>query len=117
MADLERYPEGDAESILAYRLTRPVLPHVLIDELQAEVGAEATMHLAFEGDIAAASEEQPVIIYLPEEVNLRQLNRVLAQHDPNPPPHEMDVIRAKLANDEPLLTQEVFQALKYLLGA
>jgi hypothetical protein len=117
MADVERYPDGDVEgSVLAYKLKRPVLPHVLIEELRDEVG-EAAQHMAFEGDITVASEDDPVIIYLPEGVNLKQLSRVLASHDPNPPPHEMDVIRAKLANDEPLLTQEVFQALKYLLGA
>jgi hypothetical protein len=118
MADLERYPDGDVEEdgLLAYRLFRPVLPHVLVEELEAEAGLEA-LHLTIEGDIDAASEESPVIIYVPEAVNTKHLTRVLASHDHNAPPHPMDAIREKLGRDDELTMEEVSQALKFLLGA
>jgi hypothetical protein len=118
MADLERYPDGDVEEngLLAYRLFRPVLPHVLVEELEAEAGTEA-LHLTFEGDISAASEEDPVIIYVPETVNTKHITRVLASHDHRAAPHAMDAIRMKLDHDEQLTMEEVSQALKFLLGA
>jgi hypothetical protein len=118
MADLERYSEGDMEEngLLAYRLFRPVLPHVLVEELEAESGVQA-LHLSFEGDISAASQEDPVIIYVPESVNTKHLNRVLASHDHSVAPHVMDAIREKLSRNEQLTTEEVSQALKFLLGA
>jgi hypothetical protein len=117
MADLERFPDGDVEgSVLAYRLFRPVLPHVLVEELEAEAGAEA-LHLSFEGDISTASQEDPVVIYVPETVNTKHLTRVLASHDHRVAPHAMDAIREKLGRNDELTTEEVSQALKFLLGA
>lgn len=118
MADLERYPDGDLEeeALLAYRLFRPVMPHVLVEELEAEAGTQA-LHLSFEGDISAASEEAPVVIYVPEAVNTKHITRVLASHDHSTAPHAMDAIKGKLSRNEQLSIEEVSRALKFLLGA
>jgi hypothetical protein len=117
MADLERYSDGDIEAagLLAYRLFQPVLPHVLVEELEAEAGTQA-LHLTIEGDINAASRDEPIVIYVPEAIQTKHLSRVLDSHDHNPPPHAMDAIRAKLGRNEELTMEEVTQALKFLLG-
>jgi hypothetical protein len=116
MAELERYPEGDVEDFLSgYKISKPFVPHVLDEELATELG-RPKVDIAFEGDPATASVEEPVIVYLPHDIPVKQVARILAAHDTSEPVDPLADIKEKLRRDEGLEGPEIGAVLKFLLG-
>lgn len=118
MPDIERYPDGDVEDeISAYRVSKPFIPHVLDEELATELGRDK-VDIVFEGEPASASEDEPVTIYLPHDISVKQVTRILAAHDTTPvePDDPMADIKEKLGRGETLSNDQVTSVLKFLLG-
>jgi hypothetical protein len=116
MPDVERHPEGDVEDVVSgYRVYKPFVPHVLDEELATELGRDK-VDIAFEGDPATASEDEPVIIYIPHDIPVKQVTRILAAHETAPAVDALDDVRGKLERDEELNDREVRAVLKFLLG-
>ena len=92
----------------------PFIPHVLDEELATELGRDK-VDIAFEGDPATASEDEPVIIYIPHDIPVKQVIRILAAP-------EIDVvdplgdIKDKLKRNDGLEGSEIGAVLKFLLG-
>lgn len=115
MPEIERHPEGDVEDVVSgYRVYKPFVPHVLDEELATELG-RAKVDIAFEGDPATASEDEPVIIYIPHDISVKQVTRILAVHETNVVDPLAD-IKEKLRRDEGLEGPEIGAVLKFLLG-
>jgi hypothetical protein len=117
MPDVERHPEGDVEDVVSgYRVYKPFVPHLLDEELATELGRDK-VDIAFEGDPATASEVEPVIIYIPHDIPVKQVTRILDAHTIDAAVVDaLADIKEKLKQDESLSESEVNAVLKFLLG-
>jgi hypothetical protein len=116
MSEIERHPEGDVEDVVSsYRVFKPFVPHVLDEELATELG-RTKVDIAFDGDPTTASEQDPVIIYIPHDIPVKQVTRILAAHDATDTADPLADIKEKLRRNEGLEGSEIGAVLKFLLG-
>lgn len=111
--------DQDHEGSVAFEVTKPIRLDQLDAELAAQLGLEPGIGMSAEGNLATASEETPVTVWvhLPD-VKLNDFRKVVNTHEPEPTQADLLAeLRAKAADGKDLTGKEIQQAVRLLLGA
>jgi len=77
---IQRHVEYDFNGKIAFNVTKPFVPHVLDAELAQQHGWDKCAISTY-GNPALASEENPVVVWVTEDINPKFFKNVLSNHE------------------------------------
>lgn len=102
-----------ADNSPAFSVTKPVR----LDQLSEELSSEGVEHkgLMAEGDVSAASTENPVTVWVLGDVDVKDFRKVVNAHKPEKEKNVLAELKAKVADGNDLSDEDVREAIKALI--